>query len=161
MKTKMSELIIELPYPLRSKSNFRRGVKDKEWNNYKNFEKITKLLLLSKKPEDWVTTDGAKPVNLRNKVVVCIVSRTTLDVGNYSKSLLDAAEGILFHNDSEVSGLACIGDRGRSNYTTLVGFKQLSPEATLLEVNTGLAELTEKVLFQFSECLKNNKENNV
>jgi Holliday junction resolvase RusA-like endonuclease len=155
------ELIVELPYPLRSKSNFRRGYKDKDWSNYKNFEKTTQLLLLSTKPSTWVMSDPNLPVSSRKKIVVCIASQTVLDVGNYSKSLLDAAEGVLFFNDSEVTGLTCIGSRSRKNPITVVGFRQLDQTSTIEESNKALGELTENVLIKFNECIKNNKRNNI
>lgn len=148
----VSELILDLPYKLKSKSNFRRSNNTREWAEYKNFEKTTKLLLLSNKPSDWAMSGRDTPVALRNKVLVCIVARSVLDVGNYSKSLLDAAEGVLFYNDSEVSGLLSLGERGKSTQMATVGFKQVPPGLGLSEVNDCMEDFSRKVLKKFLVC---------
>lgn len=156
----MSELIVVLPYRLKSKSNFRRNKSSKEWLDYKNFEKNVKLFLLSSKPTTWVDSKKEDPLSERMKVLVSIASCSVLDVGNYSKSLLDAAENALFSNDSEVAALTCIGKRTRKSNITVVGFKQVEARAGLGEIHSESEILSAKVLEKFLVCISEEKGNN-
>ena len=156
----MDEIIVELPIKLKSKSNFRRNKSSKEWLEYKNFEKNVKLFLLSSKPATWVNSLKEDPLNKRMKVVVSIASCSVLDVGNYSKSLLDAAEGALFVNDSEVVSLTCIGKRTLKSDITVVGFKQVDPLAELIEIQEESSMLASKVLEKFLLCISKENGNN-
>ena len=112
---------------VKSKSNFRRSGKSK-WSEIASFEYELAHLIRQARPSDW-QTDEQKKVSDRPKVVAVIIARTMLDAGNLSKSVLDAAEGVLFQNDASVSLVMEYADRGRDDQQAIISFIQLPHDA--------------------------------
>lgn len=91
------------PGPVRSKSNFRRYErKGRSWGEYQMFERDCAFAVTAAVPPDWDLGDKSKALAKRPIVVSAIYATTTLDAGNVPKSVLDACEGIVYHNDASV-----------------------------------------------------------
>jgi hypothetical protein len=134
--------------PVRSKSNFRRGRAGagRQWQQLHDFEAATALALRQARPDDWDCAGHDLPVAQRPVVVVAVVARTLLDAGNLSKSLLDAAQGVLYPTDASVGGVAEITERGRDRQRSLVGFAQLPAGTERTEVTQALSALSRLVV---------------
>jgi hypothetical protein len=104
-----------------SKSNYRRGDSSK-WRRNVAFERECSLLLKSSMPESWTLGSPLDPLVDRPRVVVAIAAVTLLDAGNISKSLLDAAEGVLYLNDASVWAVTQVVSRKRANQKTAACF---------------------------------------
>ena len=88
-------LIIEFDSKLVSKSNYR--IKGKErWGRIKDFEQHLAVIAKKNKPAIW--DSGTYNGNF----LIVITANSKVDVGNYSKSVLDALEGVLYSNDKNV-----------------------------------------------------------
>lgn len=124
---------------IKSKSNYRRSANTK-WSDISSFEMELGVLLRQARPSDWVN-DLEEKVADRPRVVAVIIARTMLDAGNLSKSVLDAAEGTLFQNDSSVGLVMEYADRGKSGQCSVVAFAQLPAEATREEMAKEAAKL--------------------
>lgn len=91
---------------VRSKSNFRRyEKKGRSWQAYRSFEQVVALLCAQARPPGWELGEKSAPLATRPRVVAAIFAHTTLDAGNVPKSVLDACEGVVYHNDASV---ACV-----------------------------------------------------
>ena len=136
---------------LRSKSNFRRSRRGSEhggtWERSKAFEESLGWLVRAARPEGWVLGERTVPLDTRPVVVAAIAARSRLDVANFSKSVLDACEGVLYVTDASVLGVVCLGERGVGD-DTLLGFAQLDPGATPGAVATALSVLAEHLAGQ-------------
>ena len=143
---------LRVPLVLRSKSNFRRhrgGVSTSgSWGNSQNFERSLGLLVRSARPANWVLGERDDTVAARPVVVAFLAARSTIDVANYSKSVLDACENVLYVTDASVLGVTSVGLRGHGQ-ELLVGFAQLAPGATLEEINDALSSLSSSTLSTF------------
>lgn len=127
---------------VRSKSNFRRGPHDRSWQSLRAFEDEVALLLRSHLPDSWELGPSDGPVATRPPVVACVMARTLLDAGNLSKSVLDAAQGIVFHTDASVRSVLELSERGGTGQHGLVGFALAGADCSrqdLLDVNYALA----------------------
>jgi hypothetical protein len=109
-----------------SKSNFRYGDTG-HWRKNAAFERECALLLRAAIPEGWQVGSPSDELSKRPRVIVAIAAVTLLDAGNVSKSLLDAAEGVVFLNDASVWAVTQIVSRSRSNQRTAASFALVSP----------------------------------
>ena len=107
-----SALWFELPQ-LRSKSNFRRGARSRNWNGLQSFEGDLALTARAVRPMDWPMGDSSKPVAARPGVVAVVFAETLLDTGNATKSVFDALEGVLYHTDASIRAELVITTRQR------------------------------------------------
>lgn len=95
-------LIIRINSKIVSKSNFRKG-KD-SWKRFKEFEKLITASVINKIRKENYLID-------RNYFCgVVLLANSRIDVGNYSKSVLDALEGIIYENDNQVKICIAIQD---------------------------------------------------
>jgi hypothetical protein len=118
---------IAVPLALQSKSNFRRNPKLKTvWSKPKNFERNLGIMMLSARPNGWLVGDRNLPLASRPVVVSFMACKSNIDVANFSKSVLDACQGILYVGDASVLGETSIGSRGQGDSITL-GFARLVP----------------------------------
>jgi len=144
--------VLAVPLRLRSKSNFRvshRG-NDSAWSEASAFERDLGLLVRQHRPSAWDAGDPSRPLAERPVVVSFIAARSTIDVANYSKSVLDALEGVLYVSDASVLASGAVGSRGRAEALTVVGFAQLAPGSGVPEVSAALAVLGCAVSAEFS-----------
>ena len=118
--------VLRAPLRLRSKSNFRRSRQgaDSDWQDSRTFERDLALLVRHHRPAGWDCGDPGHPLAERPVVVAFIAARSTIDVANFSKSVLDALEGVLYVSDASVLAVGSIGSRGRDGSVTL-GFAEL------------------------------------
>lgn len=124
--------VFDVPLELRSKSNFRRHQGNAgrgAWKAFKDFEANLALLARQARPLGWELGDAERPLPTRPVVVAFVFARSTLDAANLSKSVLDACEGVVFHNDASVRYCATLGVRTRSDSGGLVAFARLAPDA--------------------------------
>lgn len=96
------------------------------WDRSKAFEESLGWLVRAARPEGWILGDRDAALAERPVVVAAIAARSRVDVANFSKSVLDACEGVLFITDASVLGVVCLGERGVGD-DTLLGFAQLPP----------------------------------
>jgi hypothetical protein len=109
-----------------SKSNFRYGDTG-HWRRNIAFERECSLLLKAALPLGWQVGSQSDDLSKRPRVVVAIAAVTLLDAGNVSKSLLDAAEGVVFLNDASVWAVTQIVSRSRHNQRTAAAFALIAP----------------------------------
>lgn len=135
---------VSVPFALRSKSNFRRGRTHaaRQWDEFRSFESSVAFLLAAARPESWNVGDAQAKVAERPVVVCAIVARSMVDTANFSKSVLDAAQGVLYVNDASVLGVSSMGVRSRSGQQALVAFAQLDGGASLEEIARACGELS-------------------
>jgi len=136
----VSAFAIQIPTPLRSKSNFRRSGSGKTWNNLVGFELTVAHSVRAGKPGSWVDDFGIKKVADRPVVGVVVAAKSKLDAANFTKSAVDACEKILYVSDASVLGTACIAQRGVGTEFTL-GFVQLEKSSKSSELSLALSEL--------------------
>jgi hypothetical protein len=141
---------LRAPLRLRSKSNFRRSRHgaDSDWGDSRAFERDLALLVRHHRPADWDCGEPGRPLAERPVVVAFIAARSTLDVANFSKSALDALEGVLYVSDASVLAVGSVGERGRDTSMT-IGFAQLSAGASTDELTSALAALSSGVVELF------------
>jgi hypothetical protein len=143
-----SGFVMRAPLTLRSKSNFRRHrvkASSGSWGETQSFERSLALLLRASRPPGWEVGDPGAPVLDRPVVVAVIAARSVLDVANFSKSVLDAGEGVLYVSDASVLGETSVGVRVRSS-ELFVGFAQLPPGSPPLQVVEALNTLSALVV---------------
>ena len=147
---------VRVPLALRSKSNFRRHrgrVADAgSWETAQNFERSLGVVVRSVRPSDWVVGERTTALAERPVVVAFLAARSTLDVANYSKSILDACENVLYVTDASVLGVSCLGARGRGD-EMLLGFAQLAPGTAPDAVNEALQHLSAAALASFPDVV--------
>lgn len=131
----------DLPYlrldydaPIQSKSNFRRHAKSRDWGRFRDFETGLGLQLRAGRPPEWQIADPSLPLARRPVVVAAIWARTTLDAGNLSKSVLDAAQGVLYVTDASVRAVAEMTERAGKDQRAVIAFAQLPPQAEAHEI---------------------------
>jgi hypothetical protein len=139
---------------LRSKSNFRR-YRDKgagSWSDTQSFERSLALLFRAARPSSWVVGATEAALAQRPVVVAAICARSSVDVANFSKSVLDAGQGVLYVSDASVLGESSVGVRGRSE-ELFVGFAQLAPGASPAQVHAALSALGAQVVAELTASL--------
>lgn len=146
-----SALLLEVPGPLLSKSNFRRGGARPaaQWRSLSRFEQGVSASARAARPDSWQVPDAGVPLAQRPVVVSAIAARSLLDVGNFHKSLLDACQGVLFVSDAQVRAVLAVGERGRQGQRAIAGFALLRPASSLQELSAGVSALSDLVLQEF------------
>lgn len=139
--------------PLKSKSNFRRGNQKgtKGWGSLRQFEHTISTTAKLACPESWEIGDNSAPVATRPMIISVVIARSLLDAGNFSKSLLDACEGVVFHTDASVVASTAIAKRGRISQGCIVGFARLEPGSEMEEIAFAVADLTRQVVNIFQK----------
>lgn len=108
-------IIIEIKSKIVSKSNYRNG-KD-SWRRFKEFEKLIAVTVLNKiRKENYF-------INKNYFCGIVLIANSRIDVGNYSKSVLDALEGILYKNDNQVKICISIQDDFIDKESFYIGVK--------------------------------------
>lgn len=138
--------MVEVPLELLSKSNarrYRRGGAPSRDNG--SFETSLGWLVRAARPDGWVVGDASVPLSKRPAVVVAVSARSLLDAGNFSKSVLDALEGVLFVNDASVRAVVSLAERGRSSSFVLAAAR-LEGEASRAALAAAAAALVLEVV---------------
>lgn len=108
----------EVP-PIRSKSNFRRSGAARTWNQIRSFEDEVAIRARAARPAGWPLGDPAEELARRPRLVAVLVAETLIDAGNATKSLFDALEGVLYHNDASIRAEMVITERVRQGRSFL------------------------------------------
>ena len=149
--------VIELGSPLRSKSNYRRSTsksrKSGEWTKHRAFEQELAIEARLARPADWPLGDPTGPLADRPVVVVLIAATTLLDTANMAKSVTDAIEGVLFHNDASVRHVACFSVRARTNQSVVIMVEVLEPRASTDAVFTAATALAASYLSEYVDAV--------
>lgn len=123
---------VQIPFALKSKSNFRRFQKKAvSWADHASFEDRLGLLVRAAAPDTWDKGDFDLPLKKRPVVVSFIVANTLLDAANLSKSVLDACQGSVFHNDASVLHSASAAIRTGKDVGGYLAFARLLPESSV------------------------------
>lgn len=96
-------------------------------------------MVLAARPSAWQVGDAGLPLDQRPLVVSYIRGRSNVDVANYSKSILDACQGVLYVSDASVQSCMATGVRGTST-SFMLAFAQVA-------AGSG-PEVLEKALFE-------------
>lgn len=138
-----SAFYTSLPTRLRSKSNYRKGARG--WAALASFESVTQATIAAAVPPDWPL--GSKDASLASRpvVVMAVAARSTLDSANFTKSLADAMEGVVVHNDASIAGTATLAERGRKDQRCVVAAALLDPGADLAVQSAALQELVQRM----------------
>jgi hypothetical protein len=129
-----------LPIQLRSKSNFRRGT-HRRWGTYRGFEEELAVEMRRFLPDGWITEEPNSPLPTRPRYASVIAARSVIDAGNFSKSVLDACEGVVFTNDAQVQVTTALADRSKKEPYVLVAFAQLAPSTPCHEAARAVSSL--------------------
>lgn len=141
-----------LPFPLRSKSNFRRGGQrsSAQWQAEQRFRSDVANVVGAALPGGWDPGDAADPVARRPVMVVALVAASPLDTANLSKSVLDALEGLVFVNDAQVRAETAMSERRRGGQSAVLAAARLDPAATMDHLAAAAAALTAAALAAWS-----------
>lgn len=137
-------LLIRIDSKIVSKSNFRKG-KD-SWKRFKEFEKLIAASVINKIRKENYLID-------RNKFCgVVLLANSRIDVGNYSKSVLDALEGIIYENDNQVKICIAIQDDILEKECFYIGIKfiekkEYKNKSKNTEINVLLERIYKGILF--------------
>lgn len=101
---------VHLPFPVSSKSNYRRG-DSASWVLERQLRAAVAAVVRDACPPNWPVGDSAVAVKARPATLSLIVARSSLDAGNISKSILDALEGTLYVSDAQVAAEQVAVDR--------------------------------------------------
>lgn len=137
----------ELPFAMRSKSNFRRysDAARGDWDVLQRFERDVRRVAARFQPAAWLLGDPPPaPVATRPQVLCFMWARTVIDAGNLSKSVIDALEGLYFHTDSSVRSDHSIVTRSRTDQRGFVALAQLPPGSAMRDTLTAAVELAER-----------------
>jgi len=121
---------------IRSKSNFRRSNSSLAWRANQEFETSLALSLRAARPLTWPVVDADIPLNERPMFIVVTFAKSTIDAGNHSKSVLDAAEGVIYVNDAQVAASCAVAERGLSDPYLLIGIAELPPRSNIQDIAT-------------------------
>lgn len=123
-----------------SKANHRVSTtssRSAPWAKVRAFEAEVALLLRRARPAGW-DASGSGPVRARPATVVAVFASTTLDAGNVSKSVLDAAQGVLYPSDAQVPACAEVVQRSLSDRWMVVAAAQPAKGVAAHEALTAL-----------------------
>jgi hypothetical protein len=139
---------VTVPFALQSKSNFRRHGRSASdvdrWRRHQDFESTLNAVLRRARPASWDVGQSSDHLSKRPQVVAFLSAATLLDSGNLPKSVLDAAEGVLFHNDASVRAVTSTTiHRRRNNQCGWMAFAQLAASATPADVAAAAAALAQ------------------
>lgn len=143
-----------VPVPaLKSKSNFRRELRGSAWGSIRSFEDDLAKLLLGARGFSWPLGDKSAKVSDRPHVVACVLARTLIDAGNLSKSVHDAAEGVIYHTDASVRCTMEFAERAGKNQHGAVGFAVCSSsDPAAAELLQTTYDLSSKVLSAWQQA---------
>lgn len=143
---------VRVPFPIRSKSNFRRysvSSHKSDWQEFQAFERGVAVSVQSVLPGSWCQLEPAVRLADRPVVASFVAAKSRLDSANFSKSVLDACEGLLFVSDASVLATGSVSVRGVGLCFAL-GFAQLDPGSGPEAVHAAQVELSSRVLASFS-----------
>lgn len=143
---------VVVPFPLRSKSNFRRRSQSRDWAVEQAFRRDLSVVVSAARPVNWPMGDATVPVAQRPAVACVIVATSTLDTANLSKSVLDALEGVVYHTDAQVRYQCAVSNRGRSAQRAVLAFAALDADTELSELHAHGARLAELALDVFARA---------
>lgn len=134
-----SAMWFEVPQ-IRSKSNFRRSGAARSWNQIRSFEDEVAIRARAARPASWPLGDPADELAKRPRLVAVLIAETLIDAGNATKSLFDALEGVLYHNDASIRAEMVITERVRQGRSFLAfAVCDASDRHSLVAVTSGLA----------------------
>ncbi len=143
----VSGFLIALETPVVSKSNYRRHQRDgQRWGQVQKFEDTLRRALKESVPDNWPFDPGTIPLKERHGIIGVTYAKALLDTSNLSKSIYDAAEGVLYFNDAQIRAEASFLDRGRNNSILICGFAALAPGTTASGTQSNVAALSGHVL---------------
>lgn len=137
-------LLIRIDSKIVSKSNFRKG-KD-SWKRFKEFEKLIAASVINKiRKENYL-------IDRNHFCGVVLLANSRIDVGNYSKSVLDALEGIIYENDNQVKICIAIQDDILEKECFYIGIKFIEKKEYKnknknTEINVLLERIYKGILF--------------
>lgn len=102
MDNKIESFTIVLPVKLISKANYRQDRKGDQWRKYQAFNLELGTLIKAILPQNWLGEGKVEGERDLCYYYVGIIANSRLDVGNYSKSILDALERIVYMDDKAV-----------------------------------------------------------
>lgn len=136
----------EVPCEMRSKSNARRG-KDprtrEQWRSQKAYESAVAQAARAQLPRGWDVGDPAVGLPRRPQIVSFIFARSAIDAANFSKSTLDAVEGIVYVTDASVRYSGALGIRARKDPVVHVAFARLPASARPQDVLAAASALND------------------
>lgn len=140
---------------IKSKSNFRRGANSRtSWRSQQSFEEEIALLLKASVPKNWPKIENLNKLIDRPIIISTTIAKSTIDAGNHSKSILDAAERVIYANDAQVALSSSIGLRGRRDPLLMISFACLPAKSSLKNISKAGRELLKQ-----SAEIYNNKIN--
>lgn len=140
------------PGKVYSKSNYRVGQKDQSrWLEHKNYQRNVAAVLRAARGVDWNRDTSTKSVKERPIIAAALHARCLLDTGNVSKSVLDAAEGILMENDAEIRALIETTERSGNNQCLWMVFAQYPAGTALADITEDLSRLHKQLLDQIAD----------
>lgn len=96
----ISAFSVSVPVKLQSKSNFRRGKGyQKKWADLKSFDTVVAATVRGAIPDEWPLGDPDDSPDNRPVVMMIVSAKSRYDAANFSKSIADAVEGIVYLND--------------------------------------------------------------
>ena len=98
-------IVLEIPLKVISKSNYRHKGSS-TWQRFKGFEEELIMLVRASLPKEWKGSSNEKYYG------ITIIANSKIDAGNFSKSILDALEGLLYDDDCDVKVVVSVN----SNY---------------------------------------------
>lgn len=143
----------DVPVRLMSKSNARRYTRgSRSGPSFGGFERSLGMIVRASRPSGWECGDPDSPLGDRPSVVCVIAARSVLDAANFSKSVLDALEGVLFHNDASVLGVASIAVRGEQAHRPFhLAVARIEPSAAPSRSAEALSELSRAAALRLEE----------
>lgn len=129
-----------LPTSLRSKSNYRMG--QAGWKDIRMFEELTAMTLRAAVPSCWDLGDAKQSVSKRPTVVLAVVAASMLDSANFTKSVADAAQGVLVHSDASILATGTMALRRKTGQRCGVAAALLPPGVGVTQQAKALAQLS-------------------
>jgi len=126
---------------IRSKSNFRRSSRSEAWRANQDFENAMALALRAGRPLTWPAVETDLQMSERPVIIAVTFAKSTIDAGNHSKSVLDAAEGVVYVNDAQVAASCAVAERGLADPYLLVAFAELPAGSPVEEVASAASAL--------------------
>ena len=148
----LSAFYLHIPFALKSKSNFRRSSNSKIWDQEKSFSRDISILAANARPSAWPLGDINDSLSQRPIIIATVFAVSTLDTANLSKSILDAMETVVYHNDAQVRCISAVSTRSRTNQQGGVAVAALHSESSLATIIEAAAKLTESSLPVFLDA---------
>lgn len=137
----LSSFTVELPVKLQSKSNFRTGKgSSKRWAGLQAFEMVVANKVREAIPDDWDMGDKNKPISERPIVIMIISATSNYDAANFSKSVADAVEGIVYWNDKSLR-YPVAESRTDKHVNGVLSFALMAPGSPVSECRRAVGEL--------------------